>query len=168
MPLRSALSWRNSMMAQASERPSNVAVPRPTSSRMISERSVALLRMFAVSCISTMNVDSPRASWREDRGAHARDRAEELVVEAELDRGRLLLGPDDLLLENLEVRRDVAFRADQRLLADVVVRDFREVRFRNLDVVAEDGVEADLQRADPGALPLPRLDLQKDRFRVMR
>ena len=51
------------MIAHASERPSNVAVPRPTSSRMISERSVALLRMFAVSCISTMNVDSPRASW---------------------------------------------------------------------------------------------------------
>ena len=32
---------------------------------MMSDEGVALLRMFAVSCISTMNVDSPRASWSE-------------------------------------------------------------------------------------------------------
>ena len=43
-------------MAQASEMPSNVLVPRPTSSRMTRLRGVALFRMLAVSLISTMNV----------------------------------------------------------------------------------------------------------------
>ncbi len=53
------------MIAQASESPSNVAVPRPTSSSTMSELAVALCRMFAVSCISTMKVDSPRARLSE-------------------------------------------------------------------------------------------------------
>src|SRR5450755_3884603 len=67
MPLRDAVSCRNSMIAHASDNPSNVAVPRPTSSRTMSDDDVALLRMFAVSCISTMNVDSPRARWSDAR-----------------------------------------------------------------------------------------------------
>ncbi len=37
-------------------------MPRPTSSRITSERGVAWWRMLAVSVISTMKVDSPRAS----------------------------------------------------------------------------------------------------------
>ena len=41
--------------------PSNVLVPRPISSSTIRLRAVALFRMFAVSCISTMNVLRPRA-----------------------------------------------------------------------------------------------------------
>ncbi len=40
--------------------PSNVLVPRPISSSTIRLRGVALFRMFAVSCISTMNVLRPR------------------------------------------------------------------------------------------------------------
>ena len=52
---------RCSTIAQASDSPSKVAVPRPTSSRITRLRPVAKLRMFAVSIISTMNVDSPRA-----------------------------------------------------------------------------------------------------------
>ena len=43
------------------ERPSKVAVPRPISSRMTSERAVAWFRMPAVSTISTMKVERPRA-----------------------------------------------------------------------------------------------------------
>ena len=48
-------------MLHARLSPSNVLVPRPISSRMIRLRGVALFRMFAVSLISTMNVDCPRA-----------------------------------------------------------------------------------------------------------
>ena len=43
------------------ERPSSVLVPRPTSSMITRERSVALLRILAVSVISTRKVDSPFA-----------------------------------------------------------------------------------------------------------
>ena len=54
-------SCRYSTVAQAIDSPSNVAVPRPISSRMTSERSVAWLRIAAVSTISTMKVERPRA-----------------------------------------------------------------------------------------------------------
>ena len=37
-----------------------VLVPRPTSSRITRERAPALLRMFAISTISTMKVEAPR------------------------------------------------------------------------------------------------------------
>ena len=42
--------------------PSYVLVPRPISSRIISDLSVELFKMFAVSFISTMKVELPRAS----------------------------------------------------------------------------------------------------------
>ncbi len=54
-------SCRCSATDQAMDSPSKVAVPRPISSRMTSERSVALLMMSDVSFISTMNVDWPFA-----------------------------------------------------------------------------------------------------------
>jgi hypothetical protein len=50
-----------SVIAHASARPSNVLVPRPISSRMTSDAGVALFKMRAVSTISTMKVDWPRA-----------------------------------------------------------------------------------------------------------
>jgi hypothetical protein len=46
-------------------RPSNVAVPRPISSSTTRLLDVARWRMLAVSCISTMNVDCPRAMLSE-------------------------------------------------------------------------------------------------------
>src|SRR4029079_12832694 len=46
-------------------------------------------------------------------------------------------------------------------------RDFGEVRLGDFDVVAEDGVEADLERANAGALALARLDLHEDRLRAV-
>ena len=54
-------SCRYSTAAQAIDRPSKVAVPRPISSRMTSARSPAWLRIAAVSTISTMKVERPRA-----------------------------------------------------------------------------------------------------------
>src|SRR5215472_3813787 len=50
-----------SIVAQAIDNPSKVAVPRPISSKMTSARSPAWLRMAAVSTISTMKVEWPRA-----------------------------------------------------------------------------------------------------------
>ena len=53
-------SWRYSATLHAIEMPSNVEVPRPISSSTMSDFGVALLRMFAASCISTRNVERPR------------------------------------------------------------------------------------------------------------
>ena len=50
-----------SATARAIASPSNVLVPRPISSRMISDLLVAWFSIDAVSTISTMNVDCPRA-----------------------------------------------------------------------------------------------------------
>jgi hypothetical protein len=50
---------RYSTTERAIAMPSYVLVPRPISSRMSSERDVALCRIALVSIISTMNVDWP-------------------------------------------------------------------------------------------------------------
>ena len=59
----------SSRTARAMASPSSVPVPRPTSSRMSSERAVAWCRIAAVSTISIMKVDWPRArsSWAPTR-----------------------------------------------------------------------------------------------------
>ena len=49
------------MVAQAMDKPSKVAVPRPISSRMTRARGPARLSIAAVSTISTMKVERPRA-----------------------------------------------------------------------------------------------------------
>ena len=61
------------------DRPSKVAVPRPISSRMTSERSLAWLRIAAVSTISTMKVERPRA-----RSSEAPTRREQPVDDADM------------------------------------------------------------------------------------
>ena len=70
-----------------------------------------------------------------------------------------LLGVEDLLLVLLELGREEALGVDQRLLAHVVGRDLGQVGLGHLDVVAEDLVVADLERADAGPLPLAALEL---------
>src|SRR6185503_7682827 len=69
------------------------------------------------------------------------------------------VGAEHLVLVLLERGRDEALAAGNRLLTEVVARDVRQVRFRNLDVVPEDAVVADFQRVDPGAAPLRLLHL---------
>ena len=251
--------------------PSKVEVPRPISSRTTRLRDVAVCRMLAVSCISTMNVDCPRAmlsdaptlaKMRSTIGSFAslagtnepicassgrsavcrryvdlppmfgpgedhelpgravevdvvgHERAgresldhgmagvgdEELVtlvhvrfrvvrdgggfrqgrqdVECGQRAGRVLnprrlradagsepledlelaledsfVGAEHLRLILLERRRGEALAARDRLLALVVSRHGVQVRLRDLDVVAEHAVEANLERADAGARP---------------
>src|SRR5690606_3935003 len=65
-----------------------------------------------------------------------------------------LLGIQDPALVLLELRGYVAFGVHQRLLALVVGGHRADVRAAHLNVVAEDLVEADLERLDPGPLPL--------------
>src|SRR5690606_8083496 len=71
-----------------------------------------------------------------------------------LEARHALLGIQDLLLILFELRRDVSLRIDERLLADVVVRDLILARVGDLEVVAEDLVEADLEGRDAGSLRL--------------
>ena len=61
------------------------------------------------------------------------------------------LGAEDLVLVFLELGGDVAFGVLDGLLADVVGRDLGALGVGDLDVVAEDLVEADLEAGDAGA-----------------
>ena len=69
-----------------------------------------------------------------------------------------LVGAQHAVLVLLQLGRDEALAARDRLLAHVVGRHERQVRAADLDVVAEDAVEAHLERADPGARALALLD----------
>ena len=73
-----------------------------------------------------------------------------------------LVGAEHLRLVLLERRRGESLAAGDRLLALVVGRHGVKVGLRDLDVVAEDAVEADLQRADAGARALAVLHLGDD------
>ena len=78
-----------------------------------------------------------------------------------------LLGREDLLLVLLQLRRDVALGVLDRLLADVVGGDLAlalRLGVRDLDVVAEDLVEADLEARDAGAADLLGLELGDPRL----
>ena len=88
-----------------------------------------------------------------------RDLAEQLPVELAFQLQDALLGVEHQRLVFLQLGRDVALGVDQRLFADVVGRDECHVRLRDLDVVAEDLVVADLQRFDAGARPLDRFQI---------
>ena len=65
---------------------------------------------------------------------------------------------ENLALVLLQLRRGKPLRVHQRLLALVVRRRQRQVRLRDLDVIAEDRVIAHLQRADSRPLPLAIFD----------
>ena len=68
-----------------------------------------------------------------------------------LNRDRAFLRGEDAVLQLLELGRREALGIDQGLLAFIVGRDVTQVAARDLKVVAEDGGEADLERADAGA-----------------
>ena len=83
-------------------------------------------------------------------------RQEQLVLAA---RWLVSSARQHLLLVLLQLGRDVALGVLERLLADVVGRDLASaVGVGDLDVVAEDLVEADLQAGDAGAADLLGLE----------
>ena len=87
-----------------------------------------------------------------------RDCRPEIVQELELAGGDPLLRAEDDRLPFFECGCDVPLAAGEGLLADVLLGQRRGVGVADLDVVAEDPVESDLQRADAGAPPLCRLE----------
>ena len=98
----------------------------------------------------TSSVASARAvSWI--RGASAATLGAQRLEDLELAREDALVGAEHLLLVLLQRRRREALAAGDRLLALVVGWHRVQVGLRDLDVVAEDAVEADLERSDAGA-----------------
>ena len=70
-----------------------------------------------------------------------------------------LVGAEHLLLVLLQRRRDEPLAARDRLLAVIVRRHGMQIRFRDLDVVAEHAVVAHLERVDAGARALALFEL---------
>ena len=71
----------------------------------------------------------------------------------------LLFRGKNFALILLELGRSETFGVHQRLLALVIGRSELQIGFRDLDVVAEDVIEADLERLDAGAGAFARFDL---------
>ncbi len=92
---------------------------------------------------------------RRDGGAQARE-------DLQLALQNPLVGAQHLLFVLLERGGDEPLAAGDRLLADVIGGHRMEIRPRDLDVVPEDAVVTDLQRADAGAPPLVILHLGDD------
>ena len=67
---------------------------------------------------------------------------------------RALLGAEHLVFAHLQLRRDVTLGVGDRLLARVAPAEPRLVRVRDLDVVTEHAVEADLERRDARSAPV--------------
>src|SRR6202030_2093712 len=65
-----------------------------------------------------------------------------------------LVGGEDFAFVFFQLRGSEALRVDQRLLALVIVGREVQVGLGNFDVVAENVIEANLQRSDVGALAL--------------
>ena len=70
------------------------------------------------------------------------------------------LRAEDFAFHLLQFRRDVAFAVGDGLLADVMRRDLVEIRLRDFDVIAENGIEPDFQRRDAGAPDFVRLQFR--------
>ena len=96
------------------------------------------------------------------RAASAATRPAQLLEELDLALQDPLVGAQDFLFVLLQRRRDEALAAGDGLLAVIVRRHRVQVRFRDLDVVAEDAVVADLQRRDAGARALALFQLRDD------
>jgi hypothetical protein len=77
------------------------------------------------------------------------------------------LGAEDFAFQLLERGGSEAFRADQRLLAFVIGGCEMEIGFGNLHVIAEDGIEADFERIDAGALALALFHCRDDLLGVL-
>jgi len=80
------------------------------------------------------------------------------VEDFEFERPRALIGAEDFALDLLEFRRHETLAVDRRLLPGVVAGHAGEVGFGDLDEIPEDGIEADLERLDAGALDLALLE----------
>src|SRR5262249_55082785 len=97
-------------------------------------------------------------------GSFGRDTPAQLLENSELAFENPFVGTENLLLVLLQRRRDEALTSSNRLLAMVIGRHRVQVRPRHLDVVPEDAIEPDLERADPRACAFAFLHLRDDLF----
>ena len=114
----------------------------------------------------------PEREMEIDRGQHARRRLDRRhLAGGEVAQPLEVLGLDpvalrarglDPLFHAGEVRRHEALPAGQGLAAHVIGRHAVELRFRHLEVVPEYAIEPDLEVGDPGARPLPGLELEHE------
>ena len=95
------------------------------------------------------------------RVEHRDQFVEQGLVERLLQRQRAFVRAQHPVLVRLQLRRDVAFRALQRLAALVVVRHPVGLQAADLDVIAVHPVVADFQVVDAGAFALAALHVQQ-------
>ncbi len=86
------------------------------------------------------------------------------IEDLELPLENPFVGAEHFFLVFLQRRRDESLAARDRLLAMVVARDRMQVRLRDLDVVAEDAVVANLEGVDARPSALGLLHLGDDLF----
>src|SRR5262245_12594699 len=91
----------------------------------------------------------------------AADFGADLAIEIGFEFDYPLAGVGDQSFMLFQLQREEAFGVRQCLLADVIDGGEPEVRLRNLDVVTEDLVVADLERPYSAAFALARLELRQ-------
>ena len=80
----------------------------------------------------------------------------------------LLLGGQDLLFVFFQFRCNKPLSAHKRLLSVVVFGNQVQIGFRNLDVVAEDPIETNLEGGNTCALTLTGFDCRQIALAVLR
>jgi hypothetical protein len=101
-----------------------------------------------------------------DASGGSREIREERGVEARLDRRNRVFRPENLFLQLFERRGHVALGVGQRLPPDPVRGDFLPVRVADLERVAEDPVEAHLERGNSGAALFLGFDREQRSLRI--
>ena len=84
----------------------------------------------------------------------------QLLEDLALQREHLVFSVQNFAFQFLQLRRGEALGVHQRLLTLVIRRRVMQIRFRDLDVVAEHIVEANLQRLDARPRALAQFDLR--------
>ncbi len=110
--------------------------------------------------------DTERAGLQ--RGQGLRESAEQFLIERLLPRQGTLAAAQNLILEPLELRGDIAFRVFQSLTAHIIQRRPTGLRAMDLDVITVDAVIADLESGQTGALAFAGLQLQQEAIGVAR
>ncbi len=125
---------------------------------------VAQARLAQTECAGTLGQIRERVELGDafgrllERGEPAAERLEQRVIELFLAAQRSLARGEHLVLELLELGRDVALGVLQRLAADVISRRAGGLRLAQLDIEAVHAVVADLEPREPGALALALLE----------
>ncbi len=116
-------------------------------------------RTWATSASAGHDVErGQRARGGQQVGRARRDAAADLVEQLVLEPAPPLVGAEHLGLVLLELGRDVALGAGQRLAPHVLGGHPRRLRVRHLDAVAEHAIEAHAQARQPGPRALALLE----------